>query len=437
MGRDDEEWIEVRRRGRKKHRHPGDGTDLFRQNDRIRKDVTPFSSRFASPVTRHRVSLFDSHCFHRPRNRSQTLSFDHRPLSRGYDMLRFNHAEPYATRAGACDFDHQARPYPHEEQRRRDESLSEQKRAMMQKEACPSYGFRQDDQNEVRNKNTSSGLKRYVSFYFTNFPVHLSNFYLRKGFEVCGILEDVYVARKRNKRGQPYGFVRFSNVRDITKLTKALNAVSFGDFRVRARVARFDRNVEPLDATARAGVEKAKGGVVSVGGKILKQYASDDNGKTPVDAQPQTDTFAQGVGVPVPQEGVMVGNVMLRLGDGNGKSRVDAQKQGEVRQVEAALDEEQDSGIFLRSYRAASDDVLWAQQGVVATVANGEAGSVVRRRVQDAGFKELDLLHLGGDRVLVRRSEEGDVLSVLDRAKDFFRLCFSHWVRWEKAMIPF
>jgi hypothetical protein len=29
------------------------------------------------------------------------------------------------------------------------------------------------------------------------------------------------------------------------------------------------------------------------------------------------------------------------------------------------------------------------------------------------------------------------VLSVFDRAKDFFNMCFSHWVRWEKEVIPF
>jgi hypothetical protein len=259
----------------------------------------------------------------------------------------------------------------------------------------------------------------------------LSNFYLRKGFEVCGILEDVYVARKRNKRGQPYGFVRFSNVRDITKLTKALNAVSFGDFRVRARVARFDRNDEPFDENARTGAEKIRG-VVSINAKPKEQNVSDGNGKPRVVEQPQNDTL-----VPVPQEGVTVGNVLVRLGDGNGKSRMGAQKQGEVQQVEAQIDKEQDSRIFLPSYRAASDHVLWAQRGVVATVANGEAGSVVHRRVQDAGFKELDLLHLGGDKVLVRSPERADVLSVLDQAKDFFRLCFSHWVQWEKAVIPF
>ncbi|PNX83588.1 RNA recognition motif [Trifolium pratense] len=84
-------------------------------------------------------------------------------------------------------------------------------------------------------------VQRYVSFYFTNFPPLLSNFFLRKGFEVCGILEDVYVAKKKNKYGEPYGFVRFSNVKNVPKLTKALNDVWFGNYRVRASVALFDR----------------------------------------------------------------------------------------------------------------------------------------------------------------------------------------------------
>lgn len=38
-----------------------------------------------------------------------------------------------------------------------------------------------------------SNFKRFVTFYLTNFPAQLSNFYLRKGFEVCGMLEDVVV----------------------------------------------------------------------------------------------------------------------------------------------------------------------------------------------------------------------------------------------------
>jgi hypothetical protein len=99
-----------------------------------------------------------------------------------------------------------------------------------------------DNKNIILNHGQShTVLKRYVTFYFPNFPVQLSHFYLRKGFEVCGILEDVYVAKKRNMHGKPYGFLKFSNVKDVTKLEKALNAVSFGQFRVSASVARFDR----------------------------------------------------------------------------------------------------------------------------------------------------------------------------------------------------
>jgi hypothetical protein len=74
----------------------------------------------------------------------------------------------------------------------------------------------------------------------------------------------------------------------------------------------------------------------------------------------------------------------------------------------------------VRSYRAVSDDVDWARCGVVATIANGEAVSVVRRRLEDAGLKGLDVIHLGGARVFVRSLEGTDVLPVFNSAKDFF-----------------
>ncbi|AES78899.1 hypothetical protein MTR_7g050780 [Medicago truncatula] len=89
-----------------------------------------------------------------------------------------------------------------------------------------------------------SQYKRFVTFYFINFPPQLSNFYLRKGFEVCGILEEVVVPSRRNLYGEMYGFVRFSKVRDVGKLLHAVNAVCFGSFRIRVRVARFDRSGE-------------------------------------------------------------------------------------------------------------------------------------------------------------------------------------------------
>lgn len=63
---------------------------------------------------------------------------------------------------------------------------------------------------------------------------------LRTGLEVCGILSDVYISRHRNVRGQTYDFVRFANVCNVEKLTKALNNVYFGDFRLFVNVEKFD-----------------------------------------------------------------------------------------------------------------------------------------------------------------------------------------------------
>ena len=84
-----------------------------------------------------------------------------------------------------------------------------------------------------------TGIK--VSFYFTNFPEFMSMFRLCQFFEVCGILSDVYIARKRNFRGQAYGFLRFMNVKNRDKLALALNNVWIAQCRIWAREARFDR----------------------------------------------------------------------------------------------------------------------------------------------------------------------------------------------------
>lgn len=80
-----------------------------------------------------------------------------------------------------------------------------------------------------------------VSFYFTNVPHDISYISLRQGFEVCGIMEDVYLARKRNVNGGVFGFVRYRKVKDVEKLLRAINNVWFGDWKVVAKVASFYR----------------------------------------------------------------------------------------------------------------------------------------------------------------------------------------------------
>lgn len=100
-----------------------------------------------------------------------------------------------------------------------------------------------------------------VSFYFTNIPGFLPVFRLRLVFKVCGIFTDIFMAWKRNSCGQVYGFVRFSNVKNVEKLSHKLNNVWFGHLRVWAREAIFDRfasNDDKLVVVTRNGSHLVK-----------------------------------------------------------------------------------------------------------------------------------------------------------------------------------
>ena len=61
---------------------------------------------------------------------------------------------------------------------------------------------------------------------------------------MCGIFEDLYVAKNYNVQGKVYGFVCFGKVKNVAKLTKALNEVSFETYQVFAKVARFAKYAE-------------------------------------------------------------------------------------------------------------------------------------------------------------------------------------------------
>ncbi|XP_045831281.1 uncharacterized protein LOC123922627 [Trifolium pratense] len=290
-----------------------------------------------------------------------------------------------------------------------------------------------------------TALKRYVSFYFTNFPAQMSNFYLRKGFEVCGVLEDVFVAKKRNRYGKPYGFVRFSNVKNVTKLTNALNNVWFGYFRVKASVAMFERN----DSRAGKFLKRQKDGMEkgvdvqllnaakqhSVGyvaptgwvesNKSLRKFNNSEDVTATTVEKDRSD----------PLEGVQVGEVIIKLGarqeDLVKKAELLKGKAPTPHKVEQQNESVKESRVFMRSYHSKPDDMEWAHNGVVATVFNGESIPVVQNRILDAGFNDLVLIPMGADKVFVRSTEKFDAMATINNAKEFFQLVFANWTRWE------
>jgi len=245
------------------------------------------------------------------------------------------------------------------------------------------------------------------------------------------------VPNKPNVNGEVYGFVRFSKVRDVSKLLKAVNAVCFGNFRVMAKVARFDRSADLV-----VKGEKVVEGVGGRGGDVMKGKRNFENegeggsvkGKEVGEGEKSVSLGKHGVSVvSMEAEGgckgvgnvdVRVGNVLVPVRGGNligmetrvlepvVKRKVDV---GSVEGIEVGTNRGPEVGTqpfkqMVRKYRSQEEDLKWACNGVVASVINGEAILVVQNRLEDAGFTDLDIILMGADRVFIWSLSDANVM---------------------------
>jgi len=251
-----------------------------------------------------------------------------------------------------------------------------------------------------------------ITFYFSNVPNDISYSSLRKGFEVCGIMEDIYLARKRNVNGAVFGFVRYSKVKDVDKLLKAINNVWFGDCKVVAKVSTYDRYGNKRGD----GKDRGEGENISEGEK-----RKIEGEKREVVGQ------ARGVG----------GGGTFKEQGGEivyGGAKVSEEVNVDKDIVGSELNK-QCKQVYIPKYSSSVNDVTWASKGLVVSVLNGDAIPVLQRQIFYAGFEKLVLIPLGADKVFLRLLDDGDVSSLLAEVAEFFNNFFSKPVRWNKDML--
>ena len=56
-----------------------------------------------------------------------------------------------------------------------------------------------------------------------------------------GDVREVFIAKKRNKNGRRYGFVRFKGVEDMLQLEKKLDNIVFGGLKMFVNIPKFGR----------------------------------------------------------------------------------------------------------------------------------------------------------------------------------------------------
>jgi hypothetical protein len=186
-----------------------------------------------------------------------------------------------------------------------------------------------------------------------------------------------------------------------------------------------------------ARFDRAAWKVVSLGKNGEKKGTETNTAGTPL-REVRTETKLRDGAIAVPEigplSGVRVGEVLVPIGDRleNGDCAAACNKMSEPRsKAEDARTQDKGHKVYLRKYRSAPDDVLWARTGVVATISNGEVIPMVRNRIADAGFTDVDVIHLGADKVFIRSTAGLDVMSMMESAREFFNLIFSHWAGWK------
>jgi len=257
-----------------------------------------------------------------------------------------------------------------------------------------------------------------ISFYFTNIPHDISYVALRQGFEVCGIMEDVYLARKRNVNGGAFGFVRYGKVKDVEKLLKALNNVWFGDWKVVAKVASFVKSINYRGD----GRDRGEGDKKKEGEKREVGCGSVDEGvKRDCGGRKGNEGVVGKKGWPV----AVVGGEVLGVGNVRNEKVTEGVEVGVVEGVKE----------FIPKYNSTEQDVAWASRGMLASVLNGEAIPVLQRRIFYAGFEKLDIILMGADKVLLWTEDDSDVNITLFEASNFFDNFFSKPIKWKKDVV--
>ncbi|KAJ0659746.1 putative RNA recognition motif domain, nucleotide-binding alpha-beta plait domain superfamily [Helianthus annuus] len=78
-----------------------------------------------------------------------------------------------------------------------------------------------------------------TKFFVSNLPERCSSLDIGEFFSAFGNVANVYVARKRDKHGNNFGFVTFKGVKEVKGLEGRLKGVKMGDSKLQVNVAKF------------------------------------------------------------------------------------------------------------------------------------------------------------------------------------------------------
>ncbi|KAF5806317.1 putative RNA recognition motif domain, nucleotide-binding alpha-beta plait domain superfamily [Helianthus annuus] len=110
------------------------------------------------------------------------------------------------------------------------------------------------DVDYSRKKPRGNGVE--ITFIVQNLPERTTRTILREAFRPFGFISDAYVARKRDKRGNYFGFIRYKGVEDVDATLVVMNTVKILEAKVSVSLAKYDKNHKKFIYTSKVVGEK-------------------------------------------------------------------------------------------------------------------------------------------------------------------------------------
>ncbi|KAK9079537.1 hypothetical protein SSX86_001209 [Deinandra increscens subsp. villosa] len=106
-------------------------------------------------------------------------------------------------------------------------------------------------EGRASKKEKGKGVSKFdsddlVSFYVTNLPNACRKEWLAEAVAGFGELADTFNARRPNKVGNVFGFVKFRGVKDKWELERRMRGITVGVMRARVNLQKFDRSGKPV-----------------------------------------------------------------------------------------------------------------------------------------------------------------------------------------------
>ncbi|KAJ0515605.1 putative RNA recognition motif domain, nucleotide-binding alpha-beta plait domain superfamily [Helianthus annuus] len=109
-------------------------------------------------------------------------------------------------------------------------------------------------QYQKNRKSRGNGME--MTFIVQNLPDQTTKMVLWRAFQPYGYISDAYVARKKDKRGNSFGFIRYVGVENVNATLAEMNYVKIFEAKVSVSLAKYDKNHKKFIYTSKFVGEK-------------------------------------------------------------------------------------------------------------------------------------------------------------------------------------